>query len=113
MAIRLLTMVVCFILSACAMWPAGDDPNGSQLNSHASLVLMALNKFQVEHGRPPQSFSELVPAYLTALPSVPELMLDVKNKLLVFNYLPSWPQSGQVSCSARIGTTEWKCHGYI
>lgn len=110
---RIFSLLACLILSACAVWPIGKDRNGAQLKTSASSVLIALNQFQIEHGRLPLSLAELVPTYLTVLPFVPELTLDAKNGLLIFSYSPSWPHAGQVSCFAFVGSTEWKCHRYI
>lgn len=76
-------------------------------------MLAALTHFKQERGHLPASLSELVPGYLPAIPSLPELCFSQKSGFIGFVYLPSWPQPGRISCSAEAGTQEWSCVSYI
>ena len=110
---RTFSYFAIFVLCSCAISPIGEDPRGLELKSKADSVLRALNKFHEEKGQLPVTLAELAPVYLSALPVKPELVLDAKNSLLRFSYAPSWPQPGQVSCTAKVRTNIWNCHGYI
>ena len=110
---KLLVAPVVALISACAVWPAGSDPRGRELKANGEAVLTALARYQQQHGRFPTSLAELAPSYLPAVPARPELRFNPVLGSVSFVYSPSWPQSGQVSCSAEVGAAEWSCHGYI
>lgn len=104
---------VITVISACAVWPVGSDSKGRELKTQGASVLEALSRFKQERGHLPASLSELVPGYLPAIPPVPELHYSEKSGSIEFVYKPSWPQLGQISCSAEAGAKEWDCVGYI
>ena len=107
---RSLAVLLCALatLAACATWPPGDDPRGKELKDQATPVLVALVHYRKDKGEYPSSLHELVPRYLTAVPFGPGLSLE--RDRVEFVYSPSWPRSGQVSCSALLGEVEWTCH---
>ena len=110
---RLILVLAVVVISACAVWPVGGDPKGRALQAKGAPVLAALSRFQKERGHFPQSLSELVPGYLTAIPSSPALRYEQQSGSVGFEYSPSWPQPGNISCSAVAGAQEWSCVGYI
>lgn len=110
---KLVIVLAAALLSACAVWPASDDPKGRELKARGAVVLAALERFRQERGHLPKSLGELAPGLLPAVPSEPKLRFNAESGLLEFVYSPSWPQPGQVSCSAVVGSKEWRCGGYI
>src|SRR5690242_8542143 len=94
------------LLSGCFPWQAGGDPAGARLKAKASLVAIAIRRYHQDHGRFPVFLQQLVPRYLAILPSEPKLRIDSKHGDLVFWYDPSWPQSGEIVCSCKLGETE-------
>ncbi len=105
--------VVTLLLGACFPWQAGEDPAGVRLKARASAVAVAIQRYDHDHRRFPTSLQQLVPLYLAALPSEPKFHYDTKHGFLSFTYSPTWPQGGQVSCSCKLGSTEFQCGGYL
>jgi len=108
---QLLPVAFSVLLAACALWPAGEDPKGKELKAQATPVLAALARYFKDKGEYPSSLHELVPRYLPAVPFAVGLRLDRDTKMIAFGYAPSWPQSGRVACTARLGDREWSCQG--
>ena len=110
---RISVLLFAVVLGGCFPWQPGADPEGARLRARASSVAAAVGRFHEERGRFPASLQELVPSYLPALPKEPEISYNTKRGSLSFTYTPSWPQAGQVSCSCKVGSTEFHCAGYL
>lgn len=98
-----------FLLAACAGMPAGEDQAGMELKAASSKVLVALAQFRQERGRYPTSLYELVPRYLPELPDEPILHINDDTGTVGFAYSRGYPKLGRVTCSAKLGTAEWRC----
>ena len=101
------------ILSACTVWPIGEDPYGLQVRRNANAVLMALEAYHRDAGTFPGNLQGLVPKYLPALPDEPRLQYDRYVGSLAFRYTPSWPQLRPVWCNSVGDTTEWRCAEHL
>ena len=98
-------------LSACAIWPPGEDQEGRDLKSRATPVLGALANYHKDRGESPSSLYELVPRYLKEVPFGPNFDYAPDRNLVGFIYSPSWPQTRQVECLAQLGALQWTCKG--
>ena len=102
------------MLTACAIWPIGEDPKGKELRSQATLVVEAIVQYKTKHGALPPSLAALVPEFIRELPEVTNYLFYLpERKSVIYNYSPSWPQLGQTRCATIIGSGKWNCHGYI
>jgi hypothetical protein len=95
--------------AACASWAPGEDASGQQLKQSATPVLVALAAYHRARGEYPSSLYELVPRYLEAVPFRPALNLDLDKQTLEFGYMLPFPRTGDATCTAALGTTEWTC----
>lgn len=81
-----------------------------ELKGKSAKVLTAIAQFGRERGRYPTSLYELVPRYLPQLPDEPILHIDDDTGTVGFVYSrPGFPGLTRISCSAKLGTTEWHC----
>ncbi len=95
------------------MWQVGEDPKGKIYKNQAQALVESLVQYQAQNGELPSSLSALVPKNIDALPDVVNYSYYSKEKeFLEYNYTPSWPQPGRISCSTLIGTNKWACGGY-
>jgi hypothetical protein len=109
----LLAPQAAILLSACALWPVGEDPRGLKYKTAANAVLVALTAFYRENGVLPRELAELAPRHIASIPTEPSLFLDAQRQLLVFDYSATWPSLGKVSCAAAVGASNWTCVGYL
>jgi len=100
-------------LSGCAVWRAGEDPKGKELKEAAAPVLQAIQDYRQQNGRYPDKLEDLVPVFLKQLPSEPRLWYNQKDERVLFNYSPTWPEPGEVTCSTALESPAWRCSGYI
>jgi hypothetical protein len=110
---RFLIVFALVILSACTVWPIGEDPYGLGVRRSANEVIMALQAYHRDTGSFPIGLGALVPKYLTALPDEPRLQYDRDVGSLSFRYTPSWPQLRPVWCSSVRNTTDWRCNEHL
>ncbi|HEX3431802.1 MAG TPA: hypothetical protein VHT03_13055 [Rhizomicrobium sp.] len=96
-------------VAACSVYPVAQDPDGMALRRNANQVLMALQAWRHDRGGFPAQLSELVPAYLPALPDTPAMHYRQADGSLSFRYIPTWPQLRPVWCSSVGDTTNWNC----
>lgn len=102
------------MLSGCSVWPPGEDPNGKKYRKQANLLIDAAMDYKEKNGNLPSSLQELVPAYINELPDVANKSIYSKETgNLIYDYSPSWPDQGRISCFTVIGSAKWKCSGYI
>jgi hypothetical protein len=102
-------VMAALALAACASWPPGEDPRGQELRAQATPVLHALARYHKDKGEYPRSLHELVPRYLRDVPFAPGLRFDRDYQAIEFTYSPSWPQTRDVTCTARFGELDWVC----
>jgi len=96
-------------LSACTVWPVGEDPYSLKTRRDANVVLEAIQTYHQQKGAFPPSLGALVPAYLPSLPDRPALQYRPNDGSLAYHYIPSWPQLHWVWCSSVGDTTNWRC----
>ncbi|HEX3667313.1 MAG TPA: hypothetical protein VHU23_18975 [Rhizomicrobium sp.] len=104
---------VCATLSACAVYPIGQDADGLDMRRDANRVMMALEDWHRTKGAFPRTLDELVPRYLPALPKEPVLHYRATDGSLAFRYVPSWPQLRPVWCSSVGNSTNWVCSEHL
>jgi hypothetical protein len=111
---RLTTASTAVLLTACATWPVGGDPNGVSLRPRIEQVAAAARHFFDARGSWPRSVDELVPAFIQRLPDA-QVSISAKgaDAVISFVYAPSWPSIGQVSCASSIRKIDWSCQGYV
>jgi len=110
---RLLIIAALALLSACTVWPIGEDPYGQEVRRNANEVVMALQAYHRDAGTFPATLQGLVPKYLPELPNEPRLQYDRDIGSLAFRYTPSWPQLRPVWCSTAGNTTDWHCNEHL
>jgi len=101
------------LLSGCSVWPVDNDPKGMSYRQDADRVIQALQSYHHDKGAFPGSLNRLVPSYLSALPSGPDLRYSAYDGSLSYRYTPSWPQLRPVWCRSVGNTTEWRCAEHI
>ncbi|HXM00488.1 MAG TPA: hypothetical protein VN932_11205 [Rhizomicrobium sp.] len=112
--LRKLTLVCALVaLSACSVWPIGQDPYGLEVRRNANETMMALQAYHRDTGAFPVTLDGLVPKYLAALPDVPHIQYDRDAGSLSFRYTPSWPQLRPVWCNSVGNTTNWNCDEHM
>lgn len=112
-SISLFAVVTSCLLSACAVYPVGQDADGLDLRRDANRVMMAIEDWHRTRGAYPHALNELVPHYLQALPKEPVLHYRPADGSLAFRYVPSWPQLRPVWCSSVGDTTNWICSEHL
>jgi len=111
-------------LSGCFAWRPGEDPYGRTLESQVQHVAKGVEAYRAKAGVLPPSLEALVPAYISSLPTgcsidTPArstrcglIYLRETGRVLV-TYSPTWPQSGEISCSVDVDAPRWRCTGYL
>jgi hypothetical protein len=99
------------LLTACSTYAPGEDQKGVQMQTIASKVLVALRTYMDDNAREPQTLQQLVPKYLPAIPTEPEIHFDPKGGRLEFSYQQVEKNGMLVNCHAALGETEWVCLG--
>jgi hypothetical protein len=110
-AVLLLAAVLC--VSACTVWPVGQDPYGMNLRREANQTIMALQSYHRDHGAFPDSLASLTPQYLPTPPDVPTLHYEPGDGSLSYKYTPSWPQLRPVWCRSAGNATDWICEEHL
>lgn len=105
--LSLLTILV--LLTACASYPPGDDPEGQQFQAVGQQVLQAARNYMDQNARPPHSLQDLVPKYLPVLPDKPTITYDSQIDRFEFHYKQKGLEGAAVSCHALLGETDWIC----
>jgi hypothetical protein len=107
---RVLCLFVVLTLSACAVYPPGDDDEGKKMLAAATPVLAAINKYMDDTARPPKNLQVLVPKYLDKVPDEPKIDMDVAHNVLTFKYIQSASRKSEIICTSFIGQTDWSCN---
>jgi hypothetical protein len=107
---RVLCLSLLLALSACSVYPPGEDENGKQMIAAATPVLVAINKYMDDTARPPKNLQVLVPKYLDKVPDAPKIDMDVPHNVLTFKYIQSSSHNSEIICMAFIGQTDWSCN---
>lgn len=107
---RVLSLSVVLALSACSVYPPGDDDKGKKMIAAATPILYAINKYMDDTARPPKTLKVLVPKYLDKIPDEPKIDMDVAHNVLTFKYNQSDAHAAEMICTAFIGQTEWVCN---
>jgi hypothetical protein len=114
MKLLLYISAMCIFTSGCAVWPAGDDPKGKELRAQAEIIVAAIISYRNEKDQLPKTLNELIPHHIRSLSEVEEYFIYLpEESTLIYDYLPTWPQQGQISCGTKIGSGKWACLGYI
>lgn len=100
-------------LGGCSVWPVNQDPDGIAWRQNANHILFAVQSYHEKTGHYPNSLPELMPAYLGALPKVPNLRYDARDGSLTYHYIPSWPQLRWTWCQSHGDMTEWHCTEHL
>lgn len=106
---KLLLLALTLSLSACATYGPGEDQYGRALQGVGEDVLQAARNYMDETTRVPNNLNELVPKYLRALPTEPDVQYDRKNSTLFFIYQQKGPNGMSVTCHALLGQLQWVC----
>jgi hypothetical protein len=100
-------------LSACSIWPLGEDPRGRERLNAVEPIVDALVRHERETGTLPTTLNQLVPNYLAAGQLGSGVNYSQLHRSLEVTYTPTWPAIGRVSCSRTIGDAKWHCLGYV
>jgi hypothetical protein len=106
--IRIAFVCLVAMLQACATWAPGKDPAGRALIAEANTVLVALQAYQAQNGKLPESLTELTPKYIAKLPEKPEIWYAPKTGMLTFHYSPTLGL-GQCVCVAEPVSVSFGC----
>ncbi|MGD0143515.1 MAG: hypothetical protein ABSC92_10175 [Rhizomicrobium sp.] len=106
---NLSTFILLAALSACTVWPTGEDPYSLNARRDANRVVEAIQTYRQQTGTFPPSLGALVPTYLPSLPDGPTLQYNAGDGSLAYHYIPSWPQLQWTWCSSVGNTTNWRC----
>ena len=107
---RVLSLSLVLTLSACSVYPPGDDDKGKKMIAAATPVLAAVKQYMDDTARPPKNLQMLVPKYLDKVPDEPKIDMDVPHNVLTFKYIQSASRNSEIICTAFIGQTEWSCN---
>jgi hypothetical protein len=111
MKLHLNLVGVAVLVAGCAVWRAGEEPDGARLRAQAEPVLRAIKAFRQDTGAFPTAPSEMIPKYIAAWPNAPQVQFDEYSGHVRFSYSTSWPQAGHVECVAKFGAVEFTCNG--
>jgi hypothetical protein len=106
---RCVLAVALLALGGCQVWPVDQDPKGMDYRRNANKVVEAIQAYRHDHGALPPSLAALTPQYLRALPDAPMLDYHPYDGVVLYHYIPSWPQLRPVWCQSVGATTEWRC----
>lgn len=101
------------LLSGCTIWPVNQDPAGMEYRREANQIIDALQDYRRATGQFPPTLGMLTPAYIPALPSLPQLRYSPADGSLGYGYIPSWPQLRPVRCASEGNTTVWRCTEHL
>lgn len=107
---RVLCLSMVLVLSACSVYPPGDDDKGKRMIAAATPVLAAVKQYLDDTARPPKNLQVLVPKYLDKIPDEPKIDMDVPHNVLTFTYVQADSHAAEIICTAFIGQTEWSCN---
>ncbi len=106
-------LVMLSLLSGCSVWDVNQDPAGMSYRRDANQIMMALQSYRHDKGEFPVTLGMLTPAYLPALPEVPDIRYEPRDGSLRYAYIPSWPQLRPVRCVSEGNTTVWRCAEHL
>ena len=106
-------LLILSLVSACTVWPVGEDPYSLNTRRDANRVVEAIQNYRLKTGTYPPSLHALVPYYLAALPDGPTLQYNPSDGSISYHYIPSWPQLHWTWCTSRGATTNWRCQERI
>ncbi len=109
----LLSLPALGLLGGCAIWPVNQDPAGMEYRREANRVIDALQTYRRDKGSFPRSLASLTPAYLPAVPDIPDLRYRATDGSLTYYYIPSWPQLRPVRCASVGNSTNWRCAEHL
>jgi hypothetical protein len=102
-------LLLLSLLSACTVWPVGEDPYSLNTRRDANRVVEAIQTYHQKTGTYPPSLRALVPNYLAGLPDGPTLQYNHYDGSISYHYIPSWPQLHWTWCTSMGDTTVWRC----
>ncbi|HEY4128290.1 MAG TPA: hypothetical protein VGN70_09615 [Gammaproteobacteria bacterium] len=105
----LLIFALALSLSSCAAYGPGEDDYGRILQGTGEDVLQAARSYMDETTRVPNSLNDLIPRYLKALPTDPNIQYDRKTSTLYFVYRQKGTGGYDVTCHALLGQLQWVC----
>lgn len=105
-----LVLALLFILTGCSTYAPGEDDYGRRLQGEGEEVLVAFRTAMDETGHVPRTLQELVPTYLAALPTEPQIFYTPKTGSLDFEYDQPGRNNLHVHCHALVGQTQWVCY---
>ena len=106
---KLLLAAVFLSLSGCATYAPGEDDYGRLLQGTGEDVLQAARSYMDDTIHVPNSLNDLVPKYLKALPTEPNIQYDRKTSTLSFVYTQKGDNGLTVTCHALLGQLQWVC----
>jgi hypothetical protein len=104
-----IAMTAFLALSGCAAYGPGEDDYGRVLQGTGEQVLNAVRNYMDDTSQQPPNLQVLVPKYLPALPTAPDIKYDPKNAILVFVYDQTGKTGLHVTCHALVGQLQWVC----
>ena len=106
---KLLPLALTLMLTSCAAYGPGEDDYGRILQGTGEDVLQAARTYMDETARVPNSINDLVPKYLRAVPTDPNIQYDRKTSTFYFIYTQKGKGGLQVTCHALLGQLQWVC----
>jgi len=99
----------------CVGWPPGEDPRGVKLLEMGARLVAAIEARRGGTGAYPSDLSFVAGRF-----DLERRRSDFRFEYapvadgyrLVLDYVPSWPESGRVTCAYRPGT-RWDCRSYL
>jgi hypothetical protein len=106
---KLLIFAAFLSLSGCATYGPGEDDYGRILQGNGEDVLAAVRSYMDDTSHEPANLQVLIPKYLKALPTAPDIKYDPKNAILTFVYDQTGKTGLHVTCHALVGQLQWVC----
>jgi hypothetical protein len=102
-------IIAVLILASCASSQVASDVRCVEVDN-GNEVLAAANRFARDNKRNPLSLSELVPKYLSEIPSMPNLEYSPTEGRMQFSY-STYVESEEFGCvcKAKLKQREFKC----
>jgi hypothetical protein len=102
-------LIVLLLLLSCASPQVVGDARCVEVDN-GNAVLAAANRFIRDNKRNPSSLSELVPKYLSEIPSAPNLEYSpTEGRMQFFYYTYVESEEFGCACKAKLKQREFKC----
>ena len=106
-------LLVASTLSSCFVWKPGDDPRGRELQPQMRELMAGAKMYRAKFGDWPSSLIALVPDFVSALPARCNILYTPAIGRIDVTYSPTWPQSGEVTCTFDPDKPTWSCGGNL